>query len=193
MTLLVLNGVHAAGKTTIGEYLQSEGFRYEQEVAKRLIESDGYGWGSEGDESFQRAVFEREIKRDERLLATNDNYVVETWHVGNIAHAEEVASQRLVERERNYLRRALEETLQDVYGLFVRIDCEDVPVRSDDLEPPASSVVSFYRRIEECILSLYDEYGIEYTVVDNSRGELERTKSRALTVADHVLNGATKV
>lgn len=188
MTLLILNGVHAAGKTTIGGYLQSEGFRYEQEVARRLIESDSYDWGNEGDESFQHAIFEREIKRDERLLATNDNYVVETWHVGNIAHAEEVASRWLVDRERNYLRRALEEALQDVYCLFIRIDCEDVPVRSDDLEPPASSVVSFYRRIEECILSLYDEYGFEYKVVNNPRGELGRTKSRALAVAEQVLN-----
>ncbi|MFB6185329.1 MAG: AAA family ATPase, partial [Halobacteriaceae archaeon] len=84
---LILNGPHAAGKTTVRRYLASLGYHTEEEVAQRLIDQRDYAWGREGTDQFQKEIFNREVERDQNLLAENSNAIIETWHFGNIAHA----------------------------------------------------------------------------------------------------------
>ncbi len=86
--IIVITGVQASGKTTLGKALASEGevFEYFPEIGGQLRRAVDFNV-LEKRESFDTLVFENELKRDAKLLQCPRIPVVETWHIGNLAYA----------------------------------------------------------------------------------------------------------
>lgn len=188
MQVLVITGPHAAGKSTILQHLDTNGFETRQEVASLLIEQHGYEWGRHGDAAFQEEIFRAEVERDKRLLATEASVVIETWHFGNIAHCMEVASSDLVKRQNAYLSALRNRDDIEIAALHVSIPFEDMVDRSPYVSAEDQETKNFYRRIECHILMLYEEYGIEYRTLDNTEGNLESTLEAAFRFAESVID-----
>jgi len=183
---LVLNGIHTAGKTTIGRYLEDEGYDYRPEIAAQLIEQEEFTGSTAGTEKFQRTVYERECERDTRLVDAGQSAVIETWHPGSIAHAMEVASRQLVERMEQYLVEMLDRPDVEVTAVFLSVPPERIPERSDRFDEDDPEVVEFYESVRDNTKAVYREYGIPYVEVETD-GDLGAAKERVRSLADELL------
>jgi hypothetical protein len=89
MWVITLIGPHGVGKTTVGSQLSERlGVSWDDEIGRRLAEDRAMRpegiLPSDGQDRFDRAVFEAELDRDRRAVTPR---VVETWHPGNLAYA----------------------------------------------------------------------------------------------------------
>lgn len=182
---LVLNGIHTAGKTTIGSHLADEGYDYYPEIAAQLIEQEGFAGSTSGTDQFQRTVYERECERDARLLDEGRNAVIETWHPGTIAHAMEVASRELVERMQNHLEETLSRTDVEVTAVFLSVPPERIPERSDRFDEADADVIDFYERVRDNTKAVYCEYDIPHVEVETD-GDVETAKQRVRSLTEDV-------
>lgn len=177
VNILALNGVHTAGKSTIGEMMQErEGIDYRREVAQKLIEEDGEDWGDESDTEFQRRIFEEESERDEQILSEkedDDLVVVETWHYGEIAHDIEIADQNLVSEHIDYLEGLHQRDDVDIFAAFVDMPLENIWDRSDHFERGNDEIIDFYERVRTNHFELYDDFNTDVVEVSNENGNLE--------------------
>ncbi|HKZ41260.1 MAG TPA: hypothetical protein VJ044_09890 [Candidatus Hodarchaeales archaeon] len=86
--ILILNGIHGAGKTTHGRMLKSlrpGEFSYFPEIGGQLRSEVDYNMLKSG-VAFDMEVMRRELDRDRDLQTCLNMPVVETWHVGNLAY-----------------------------------------------------------------------------------------------------------
>lgn len=86
--ILVFNGVHGAGKSTIARLFveRNRGFAYFPEIGGQLRREVSYN-ALHSKEDFDLEVMKREMARDKQLLIDPKTPVVETWHIGNMAYA----------------------------------------------------------------------------------------------------------
>lgn len=170
MTIIALNGVHTAGKSTLGERLRdTDGFNYYTEIAQQLIDEEEADWGEEGDNAFQSAIHERETCRDRDILQRNiDHALIETWHFGNIAHSMETAEPELVEEQQEYVQTLSEHSDVQHYAVFLDMPLEKIWERSPHFEHGDQDALAFYDAVKENHFQLYDEHDVEYIVVENN-------------------------
>ena len=86
--IVILNGIHGAGKTTHGRMLKSlrpGEFSYFPEIGGQLRSEVDYNMLKSG-VAFDMEVMRRELDRDRDLQTCLNMPVVETWHVGNLAY-----------------------------------------------------------------------------------------------------------
>lgn len=175
--VLVVNGVHAAGKSTVGELLgEEEPFRFWPQTSELLL---GRGYDGGHIEPFQRAVFDHERARDRYLLQTGERPVVESWHLGNIAYTQNMKVTRsLVTAQLDHLETVLDGV--DVRAVLLDIDTDTLWRRSDLFAPGNEAVErferlsgqtlgAFYDDVRESILGLYEEFDVEYDRIDATR------------------------
>ena len=89
---VILIGPHGAGKSTLGRALAARlGWRYDDEIGERLrreaLARDPDAHAGRPQETFDEAVLQAELERDEEALRRGVPRVVETWHPGNLAYA----------------------------------------------------------------------------------------------------------
>jgi len=85
--ILVLSGVHSAGKSTIGKAMSNDdNFAYYDEIGRRLrcrvtctVLASCF--------LFDREIMTLELERDRTLKQDARIPVVESWHIGNVAFA----------------------------------------------------------------------------------------------------------
>lgn len=171
-SILALNGVHTAGKSSLGEMLEErEGFNYFPEVAQKLIDEEGADWGDEGDHLFQAAIHEEETSRDRELLQDEiDHAVVETWHFGNIAHSMETARENLVNEQNEYLRVINNETDTDIYAVFFNMSLERIWDRSPHFDEGDEEIIEFYDDVRDNHFQIYSDHSVNYVVIENEEG-----------------------
>lgn len=162
MDLIVLTGIHTAGKSTVGEHLDEQGYRYDPEIAQQLIDA-GRDGSVDGDDEFQQLVYAEEASRDR---SREESAVVESWHIGNLAHAYQTADEATCRQQEEYLTAAIAGDAVDVYGLHLSIEPETIWERTDHFEEPDPEVEAFYAAIDDDIRSLYEDHGIPYAVID---------------------------
>jgi thymidylate kinase len=187
-TILALNGVHTAGKSTLGEMLRDEeGFNYYSEIAQKLINEKEADWGDEGDHAFQTAINEGETRRDRQLLQEGEDHaVIETWHFGNAAHSIETAREELVEEQKEYIRVLDENTDAEVYAVFLDMPLERIWDRSPHFEHGDEEIIDFNDDVRENHFELYEEHDVEYIVVEND-GNLDNAYKEVQKFAYEVL------
>jgi thymidylate kinase len=170
-TLIALNGVHTAGKSTLGEMLEEDlGVNYYSEVAQKLIDEEGADWGDEGDYAFQKAIHEKETSRDiQDILSNQEHAVIETWHFGNLAHSKETAPS-LVEEQEEYVNVLEEHTDAGIYIVFLDMPLERIWNRSPHFEEGNEEILEFYDDVRDNHFELYEEHNVEYIVVENDGG-----------------------
>lgn len=187
-TILALNGVHTAGKSTLGEMLEArEGLNYFPEIAQRLINEEGSDWGEEGTHDFQEAIHVNEAARDRELLTDNiDHAVIETWHPGCLAHSMENAEQDLVDEQEEYLEIFDEHSGVDIYAVFLNMPLENIWERSPHFEEGDDDVINFYDEVRDNHFQIYEKHGIEYIEVEND-GDFEEAYETVRDFAYEVL------
>ncbi|MCJ7478609.1 MAG: hypothetical protein MUP63_00330 [Candidatus Nanohaloarchaeota archaeon QJJ-7] len=182
---LILNGVHTAGKTSVGRYLEECGFTYQSEMATQLIESEGYDAGKDADHEFQKEIYKRERERDRDLLESEMNSIIETWHIGNIAHSREVSEDGLVEEHQDYLGRLQEREDLQIAAIYINISVTEIMNRTDFFsQDEKEEVEDFFDSIHQNIMELYETYDIPHVKVDNPPGRLPETKETAEDIAE---------
>lgn len=84
--ILAVTGISGSGKTPVCHYLSwNLKLHYEPEVAEYLI-YQGFKPGAKASVLFDYYVAEMEMNRDLQLASHLPLWIVETWHVGNLAH-----------------------------------------------------------------------------------------------------------
>lgn len=170
--VLALNGVHTAGKSSLGEMLEErDGFNYFSEIAQKIIDEEGNDWGEAGSHEFQEAIHINEASRDRELLTDdNDHAVIETWHPGCLAHSMENADQSLVDEQNEYLEVLDQHSDVDIYAVFLNMPLENIWERSPHFEEGDEEILEFYDDVRENHFEIYDRHGIDYIVIDNDGG-----------------------
>lgn len=167
--IVVLNGIHGSGKTTLGTLLaESEGVRFYHEIGGELRKLSTDNALQSGD-SFDREVMRREVGRDVEIHASPGLAVVETWHPGNLAYAR-IRSPKVYEQ---YLRQ-FERSLECFSPLFVycEIGKDTFLARATEKVAPdqMEMLYSFYLGIREETLRIYGMFGLSPVVVNNDKG-----------------------
>ena len=178
--IFALNGVHTAGKSSVGTKLGEETeIPYHSEIAQMLIDEHDEDWGEEGDHAFQETIHQYETHRDRDLLEQDHDVAIETWHTGNLAHSIENAGDALVEDQKEYLEQVTEHEDTEVYALFFDIPLETIWDRSPHFEDGNKQIIEFYDQVRENHFALYEEFDIEYEVID-STASVQKTYEQAL-------------
>ena len=168
-TIVCLLGIHTSGKTTIGEKLHLLGLPYYPEIGNELIQTVDFS-SPETVEWFDREIMKRELERDNSFLSLGvEAAVVETWHVGNIAYAE-IRTPSVA----NEYKALLKEQFLKYNPLFFFLDISEETFRERANKPVPLGVEEdqfiFYQNIRNNILSLFNEYNIDYYSIDANDG-----------------------
>ena len=164
-TIVCLLGIHTSGKTAIGEKLHLLGLPYYFEIGNKLIQTVDFS-SPDAVEWLDREIMKRELGRDDFFLHQGiKTAVVETWHIGNIAYA-----QIRTPSVANEYKDLLKEQLLKYNPLFFFLDISKETFRKRANKPVLLGVEEdqfiFYQNIRENILSLFNEYKIDYHSID---------------------------
>lgn len=161
----VLTGIHGAGKTAVGLRLQNLGFDFYPEIAIDLLERR-LPW--ELPLSFDREVFQRETERDAILRRKRRPIFVETWHVGNLAHA--------VVRHRDRAEDFWSLTRQALKAFRPRVFLLEAPVetmrqRSAYFESPEEldRASEFFSLVGRELLTVMKEFQLDAVKIDSTQ------------------------
>lgn len=134
---IVLVGAHGAGKTTLGRILAERlGVPFHAELGRELAQDPAWRpagvTAEDAAEAFDTELFARELARDLAWQAdpeASDLRVVETWHLGNLAYAEE----RSPETARAWAQTLWEHCrAQQVVVVWVAVDSDVLQVRQSE-------------------------------------------------------------
>jgi hypothetical protein len=153
--LVVLLGVHGAGKTTFGLSLPADRFAFYGEIGAHLRAAVDFGVTSP-QEDFDQEVMLREVQRDDELLAEPRIPVVETWHIGNLAFALARGSNVTAMQYRQIITRQL--AYFDVAAIMLTLPDSEFLDRATEKKTSPRDALRFYRRVERYQHSLLNEY-----------------------------------
>jgi predicted ATPase len=153
--LIVLLGVHGAGKTTFGSSLPVDRFAFYGEIGTQLRAEVDFGVTSP-QEDFDREVMLREVQRDHELLAEPRIPVVETWHIGNLAFALARGSNVIAMQYRQIITKQLANF--DVVAMLFTLQDDEFLSRVTEKKTTPSDALRFYRKVAQYQHSLLDEY-----------------------------------
>lgn len=179
-TIVVTNGSHAAGKTTVGQMISSRlfvphkteiGGQLRQEVDSSAIESSV---------DFDREVMRRELLRDHQLLREPiQGFVLETWHTGNIAYV----LKRSPELAQSYISELRKQLLKfEVLHLLFTINDTNFLKRATEKVSDKAKLLHFYKEITKNTKKLYSQLGLKYCEVNND-GYVDEACCKALQLS----------
>jgi dephospho-CoA kinase len=182
-SVIIVNGPHGAGKTTIGKMLsKSLSIPFATEVGRKLRDEVEYNV-LQSSEDFDREVMRRELLRDHQLLRdkANQAFVIETWHAGNIAYA--------LKRSPNIVQAYIGELKKQISKfniLHIMFSINDTTFFSRATEKVGLNqekvLLDFYNEISKHTKRLYQSLGLQHQIIDNN-GEKRKTFSQALSFA----------
>lgn len=169
--IIVFNGVHGAGKSTLVQALaaQKSQFVAYPEVGRLIREEVTYN-ALESGEAFDREVIKRELAQDQVLVQASHTPLVETWHIGNLGYMR-ARTPHLIEEYTAILEKQL--TVIDPICIFVHIDWDLFRKRATEKIKPdqMEELIRFFSIIRETTIKLYDQLKLPYFTVEN-QGDL---------------------
>ena len=184
--IVVLNGIHTSGKSTVGRYLNTQGVVYLTEIAMEL-HKEGIKIGVDGSEEVQIEMMNREDTRDNYVIETNADFAIESWYTAGLAHTRE-SGNSVYELLEDTLNRKMEEF--DPIFVYFDFAPELIPQRGSKLFDPVDiKVIDFYKRLDQHYKEIYDKYNLNRTFV-NADQPLERVCEEVKEVALEHFGGA---
>lgn len=186
--IVVFNGVHGAGKSTIVQALaaQKSQFVAYPEVGRLIREEVTYN-ALESGEAFDREVIKRELAQDSILTTVTHVPLVETWHIGNLGYMQ-ARTPHLIEEYTAILEKQL--TVIDPICIFVHIDWDLFRRRATEKIKPdqMDELVRFFSVIKDTTLELYKQLGLAYFTVEN-QGDLQVSTQLVSEYIDQRIGG----
>jgi len=184
--IVVFNGVHGAGKSTLAAALASQDERlvFYPEVGRKVREEVTYN-ALESGEAFDREVMKREMARDLLLMRSAHVPLVETWHMGNIGYVY-ARTPHLVDEFTEKLRQQL--TYFEPVCIFIHIDWDVFRQRiTEKIQPhQVEELIAFYQVIRNATFKLYDELGLPYHIIENQGSMAEGMVKVKECLAEHL-------
>ncbi len=167
-------GIHTAGKSTVANYLKKCGYRVYFEIAQELL-NRGERVGTETTERIYELITQRELERDWDILKSNDEIVIiETWHIGNLAHAR-VRGLKEAKRIETLIKRHILEIMKkvEVVPIFLEIPIGKIFERTkyykEKEKNKRKNVLKFYKSLEKCYKDILKEFCLKYYSVDATK------------------------
>jgi dephospho-CoA kinase len=178
--LVVIVGVHGAGKTTSATFLSELGYLPHLELGwvcrQELLRDDPGAITLRGEdlEWFDEKILALELQRDRFVAeASGLAHCIETWHVGNLAYAQ-LRSPRLVPR----FEEALEAQARAMrpFVVLLTITRETFLSRYALSGFDADDVLGHYSRFEEIATSTIERLALPHVRIEND-GSLETLRA----------------
>lgn len=175
----ILVGIHTSGKSSTGRNLSEHGFSFFPEIALDSIRDVGSSrppW--ELDSSFDELVIRSELERDEVLLVQPRPFFVESWHIGNLAHAR-LRDPNIADGYEEQIQGRVRQFNPLVY--FLDIPPDIIPARTEYFSSSQDrrSAVAFYSRVRTELFKVIDLLSLDPTIIDASR-DIETTTQTIL-------------
>ena len=185
----------------MADRLEDFGYLVAREIPQKLVVDNDFQFATEDNHSFQEKIFELECERDHRLVTNDASSVVISWHIASLAHSREKASDELITEQETYLREFMKEVEPSVHGVHLSINEETLKQRSkeskvfekEDVERTDTidnfehdEFINYYNTIDDNMRSIYDDFGIDYTVVDNNGNLRDTTRKVEEIVREHI-------
>jgi thymidylate kinase len=165
--VIVLNGIHGAGKSTLGERLQKQGSIYLPEIGRELRRRVSYTV-FEQMEDFDRNVMNEELKRDVMLLETKGIPVIETWHPGNIAYAM-IRNPKLAEEYMQEFNATLQYFKPTMVMLGINRQTFNSRTSENTGNKNSEDLWYFYKKIRTNTLQIYNDFNLNHILVDGNK------------------------
>lgn len=184
--VLAVTGISGSGKTPVCHYLMWElRYPYQPEVAEYLI-YQGYICGIKADNIlFDYYIKNMELNRDTQLISQLPCWIVETWHIGNLAHmyARESPLFDLYFKEANQSISNV-----DALCLHIRGSIENSVDRCNRLNILGETKSTytpepFLRKVLEGYDYVYNHLGVKVEEIPAERSTLKQLESEALQLA----------
>lgn len=186
--IIVLNGIHTSGKSTVGKYLGNNGFVYLPEIAMELLDK-GIVIGATGDSQIQMEIMKRENNRDKIILSSDYEYIIESRHTAGLAHAK-LHGGGIEKAVESMFRSKLE--LFDPCIVYLNLNTELIKARGSRLYDTSCNsfkeVIDFYRRLDECYKEIFLNYKIKTVFLDANMSK-EAVFNSALIIVQEYLGG----
>lgn len=165
--VVVLSGIPTSGKTTLGKLLKEQGYSYVPEIVESFIKK-GFKTGTEANQLLDKKVMTAEFCRDKQLLSgKKDLIIIETWHIGNIAHAQ----LRNINVAKKYIKLFKKNAKKyRIYGIYLEIPYKTFWKRTKKYKDcNKQKTVSFFRLLRKQILKCYKEFKIPLQKINANR------------------------
>lgn len=167
--IVILTGVHGAGKTTLGKSIETMGkFAFYEELGRNLqtivscnVTNRCY--------LFEREVMRLETQRDSLLVREPLIPVVESWHIANIAFAKARGNFEIAQSYLNLLDQSLE--MLEPLVVILKIDDTTFAERMSELNVSLKVVLAFYRLVEKHIDELTTASKFQHVNLDASQSK----------------------
>lgn len=165
--LIVLLGIHCAGKSTILNKLQSKGYMIYPEIANEIINETHCKAGPYADEIFENNVWERELSRDEIILNNpNNQIIIETWHLGNLANTTTRFPKLAIEKETIVYDRL---QVFNVFPIFLQIPPVIIKRRTKAFKQLDEDIIDFYKILNSNIILILEKFVNNYSIINANR------------------------
>lgn len=190
--LLVICGIHAAGKSTAVGLLSRLGYLGHPEIgwayrqAIMFDEPESLALQREDLPWFDQAILELELLRDQFIeRASTIPHCVETWHLGNLAYAELRSPALVPQFERSLKSQSL---LFKPAFLILTIERETFLGRCAMPDMSAPDLYAFYMRVQANIIRRLSYHACQYVSIPND-GTIEELWERLKIAVAQLTNG----
>lgn len=184
--LIVLVGIHSAGKSTIRHKLEELGYSTEEECAEILRVTQNCQAGANAKINFEHLVRKAETERDHNRIWKSDVVFVESWHFLTLAYML-TRGMQLCELE-EYIKYVKQEMKRyNVYCFFLKSDPYKILERSRKLhsEEDIDQYYDFYIALEKNIQKILESQEIPFTEF-NTMKPIEITINEILTCLESI-------
>jgi len=161
---IAIIGAHGSGKTTLCKAVaKSLGCIFHEEIGELLrvehLARDSTAHAARPQPEFDREVIRREIERDALWHSSKEKFrVVETWHPGNIAYAQERSPEVITPEISAVLGRELEYAV--VLPLRIEYTTAVARLRQSHADIPNEEMASFFLRVAQRAEDISREMGL---------------------------------
>ncbi len=188
---VVVNGMHASGKTTSAQLLSAYGYLAHGEIGRALRLSmihngDRVPLVGRDLNQFDEMILALELRRDRSIAQMPElPHCVETWHVGNLAYASVRSPGLVADFERSFVDQT---NLFDPLFVLLTVSESTFHSRSTLQELESRSLFRFYDQIVGAIYEALEKFGCNWVEISND-GDIESLtkKLRKLICGDESL------
>lgn len=184
--LIVLVGIHSAGKSTIRKRLENLGYTTEEECAEILRINQNCEAGANAKIDFEYLVRQAETARDKSRIWKTDVIFVESWHFLTLAYM--LTRGMKLDDLKEYMEYVKQQMCNyNVHCLFLKSDPTKILDRSRKLhsEEDVEQYFEFYKLLEKNIQKILESVSVPFREF-NTMKPFEVTMNEVLTYIEEV-------